>query len=182
MNTIESIVGLDRPEFEKLHPKQRENCAAARETILEMVELMSGHHISDIGVSDARKDGISEAFYAALDQTGEKAHDLGYQPTVLRIGPRRDRYEVPSPVLIAIQSSTSQSGALVLVTFNSFNPVNGWGDWADVTMNVAGIFDSLDEAKKFQARVAQAFGILENAVRDMDKMNQAGTTGKVLAF
>lgn len=180
MEALLRLTGLDRPEVERLHPKMQENLVEARETIEEMIDLMNGHHISDLGIVSAYE-GVTEAFYAALDQTGEKANLLGYQPMSLRIGPRTERYEVPSPVVVTIGSSTSQSAALVLVTFNAFNPVNGYGDWNDVEMNVIGIHDSLDDAKKFLGRIAKAFATLESAGREMDKLSNP-VAKKAFAF
>lgn len=163
-------------EYAALHPNIQANLAEAESTLQDLMGRLHDNHISDLGIESAY-DGITEIFYACLDRTGAKAQELGYTPAMFRLGDPTDRFEVPSPFLITVQSSISASCAVVLVTFTDYNPVNGYGDWQTTVLDSAGVFDDLEEATNYLKQIAKAVGTLRLASREIEKVGERRSKG-----
>ena len=176
--TLQDLLGSGghSTEYQHLHPNIQANLAEAESTLLELANRIGDNHISDLGISTAY-DGVTDAFYAVLDRTGEKAQLLGYTPMMIRLGERRERFEVPSPFLITIQSSISARCAVVLVVFTDYNPINGYGDWNTAILDSAGFWSDSDEAEEFLKRVARALATKELVARESDPTKERGLRG-----
>ncbi len=161
-------LGGHETEYHGLHPRQQANLAEARSVLQRFVENLDGHHISQLGITSPRE-GIDKAYFAAIDKSGAKAHDLGYTPTIVYLGEAVDRFEVPNGLIITIQSETSVRAAIVMVTFTDVN-ASGYGDWDTARADLVTLCNDLDEAKAEMKEIAKALSTLRSVIRDLDRV------------
>lgn len=153
-----------------LHPNLQANFAEAQSVMSRALSLMHGHSLHDLGITNLTE-GVADAYFAAIDRTGAKAQALGYTPRVVYLGDRVDLYEVPSPLIVSLGSTTSPSAALVWVTFLSVNDF-GYGDWATADGGVVGIYATLDQAHDQLAEIAKAYRVLTTVARKTGMVDQ----------
>lgn len=166
---LREVMSLDFTDtsFAGLHPRLQANAEEAMSVLNDMVAGCDAHHISDLGL-DGASGPVANAFFAAMDRTGERAAELGYTPTIAYLGPRVDRYEVPSPVAVTLGSETSPAAAVVIVRFHDVS-TTGYGDWATATALVAGIHPTLDDAADSVKAIGRAVGVLNAAMTELTR-------------
>jgi hypothetical protein len=164
-------LGFHDSAFEGLHPNLQSRAHEALSVLNRMVAETDAHHLTDLGI-DGVNPSVTEAFFAALDRTGEKAQDLGYRPVIGYLAERVDLYEVPGPVIVTLGSETSPSVALVIVIFRDYTD-SGWGDWTTAEGQVAGIFDSLPDAIAELREIVKAIKTLKTVMNATDKRNES---------
>lgn len=150
-----------------LHPRLQTKFEEAQSIIREVHNGMSDHHLSDIGLS-AANEGVADAFFAAIDRTGQRAHDLGYTPRIVWTSPRVDRYEIPGAVIVSVASTTSARAALVWVDFLDVD-AGGYGDWSTASAVPVGIYQDLDDAHEMLTKIQRALNTLKAVLREMDR-------------
>lgn len=153
-----------------LHPNLQAKLAEAQSVMSRALTLMHGHSIYDLGITNLTE-GVADAYFAAIDRTGAKANALGYTPRVVYLGDKVDLYEVPSPLIVSVGSTTSPSAALVWVTFLSVN-ANGYGDWSTADGGVVGIYATLDQAHDALTEIARAYQILTTGAREAGMLDE----------
>ena len=161
-------LGGHETEFSGLHPRLQANLAEAQAVLSEMVNGLYDNHITTLGITTPRE-GIDKAYFAAIDRTGAKAHDLGYRPEICYMGEPVDLYEVPNGLLVTVQSEISARAAIVMVTFTDVN-ANGYGDWDTATAGLIGLYTDLDEAKAELRRISRALATLKTVARQLDRV------------
>jgi hypothetical protein len=172
-----SLAGLGEgheTEFSGLHPNLQNQLASAQAVLREMVACMHDHHISEIGITQATE-GIADAFFAAIDRTGAKAQQLGYQPQIVWTSPRVDLYEVPGAVIVSLQSSISHRAALVWVDFTEVD-AGGYGDWATASPALISKYADLDAAHQHLQEIAKALRTVRTVASKLDRTRSEGGT------
>lgn len=142
-------------EFAGLHPRQQATLEAAR----SVLRGISCEPLHTLGLDTAWD--VAPYAFAAWDKTGEKAQALGYMPKAVSMGERVELYEVPSPIMVTVASSTSRAAALVVVVFTATNEM-GYGDWGTADAFVEGIYDDLDEAEERFVTIQKALAALRS--------------------
>lgn len=164
-----------------LHPHLK----AALEEAQSVIGWVNGNaqinHITDIGVQSA--DELREVFFAAIDKTGQRAHELGYTPRIVWTSPRVDLYEVPGGLVMTVGSTISTRMALVLISFTACD-AGGYGDWATADAQLIHVFDTADQAEEMLGEIAKAIRTIRTAERKMDAQRSEfyGKTKNAPAF
>ena len=167
----------DDTAFEGLHPNLQSKLKEAQAIMRSVRDHMEQNHITDIGITQATE-GVSEAFFAAVDRTGDKAQKLGYTPQVFWTGQRVDLYEVPAPVIVSVGSTISHRAALVWVSFTDVD-LGGYGDWKTAICDLVGVYTDLDSAHQALAEIGQAIRTISRAASMADATRGEKTRGGV---
>jgi hypothetical protein len=164
-------LGFHDSAFEGLHPNLQSRAHEALSVLNRMMAETDAHHLSDLGL-DGVNPHVTSAFFAALDKTGEKAQELGYRPLVGYLTERVDLYETPGPVIVTLGSEDSPRMALIIVRFTTFAD-SGYGDWTSAVGEVAGVFETHDEAKVELQAIVRAIKTLKTVMNATDKRNES---------
>ena len=164
-------LGAHSTSFEGLHPNLQTRAHEAMSVLNRMVAETEAHHLSDLGL-DGLTPYVSEAFFAAMDKSGEKANELGYRTVVGYLAERVELYETPGPVIVTLGSEDTPSMALVIAVFETYTD-KGWGDWATARGYVAGIFDTHEEAINELRAIVRAISTLKTVMNATDKRNES---------
>ncbi len=159
-------IRLHETSLDGFHPNYQNMMNDALSVLEEAINFSDGNHISVLGLDPMNLSALAKVFFAALDRTGAKAQDLGYQPTVATLGRRAQRFtpaaELPLTVM-TIASETSARVAVVGIRFSDLNP-SGYGDWATAEGFVFGIHSCMDDAVGQIASLSKAFQMLNQAM------------------
>lgn len=162
-------VGFTDTSFAGLHPRLANNAAEALSTVEEMLSFADGHTLFDLGL-DGLQPHVSSAFFAAIDRTGAKAQVLGYNPVIVNLGERVDRFDVPAPIMVTVASSTSANAAIVVVKFNDVTDL-GYADWNTADGWVVDLRHGIDEANRRALEFGRAIKVLNAVMDEMSRVN-----------
>ena len=180
MNTFTKLrealeTGYTESSFAGLHPWLANEAVGALAVVEEMLSFADGHSASDLGIDNGW--GVADCFFAAIDKTGEKAVELGYQPTLIRLSERVDLGEVPGPSMLTVGSEDSPNCAVVILEFREVN-ASGYGDLGTAQVWVCDIVVGIEEANQRAWQFKRAIDSLKAVMRKMDATNPERTRTK----
>lgn len=148
-------------EFGHLTSFQIDRAKKATSTMNEAFGFAIGNHWTTL---QCKETVFAIRYFAGLDSTGTKAEEAGleYQPLVQPLGKWGGAGSHPRPTMVSIESKTSASHAVVLISWGR-QTVKGYGDWKTAEYNLLAICKSgYEEAREFMFNLANAFTDLED--------------------